>query len=311
MKNFTRIASAVCLLGQIGCDGSSSGSQTASPQTDGAQFQNSGFDSAIDVEERNGYRYVRSTGVPDHETGEFPNQYDPVAISEQDLEFRMTLSPQQNTESVVSTGYEFGVAVNGVVFDPNGPFYIHEDELRAIVNPFDGIDSGWQYEGLSDSVELGHDQNDAHVQPPGLYHYHGVPRLLIERLQSEQARAMVLVGYAADGFPIYNDQGYSDPQDLESAIVTLYSSYSLRQGERPANPAELPTGPSGTFDGTFVQDYEYIERLGDLDECNGRFGVTAEFPEGKYHYVITTNWPYLPRCFKGSPDESFVIAGPG
>ena len=26
--------------------------------------------------------------------------------------------------------------------------------------------------------------------------------------------------------------------------------------------------------GAFTQDYEYVEGLGDLDQCNGRFGVT-------------------------------------
>ena len=52
--------------------------------------------------------------------------------------------------------------------------------------------------------------------------------------------------------------------------------------------------------GTFSQDYEYVAGLGDLDECNGRTGVTPEFPAGIYHYFATDTYPYLQRCVKGT-----------
>ena len=51
--------------------------------------------------------------------------------------------------------------------------------------------------------------------------------------------------------------------------------------------------------GAFTQDYEYVEGLGDLDECNGRIGVTPEFPEGIYYYVVTDDFPFFTRCLKG------------
>jgi hypothetical protein len=51
--------------------------------------------------------------------------------------------------------------------------------------------------------------------------------------------------------------------------------------------------------GTFVSDWNYVAGSGDLDDCNGRFGVTPEFPTGIYHYYATDTYPYLPRCFKG------------
>ena len=53
--------------------------------------------------------------------------------------------------------------------------------------------------------------------------------------------------------------------------------------------------------GAFSQDYEYVAGLGDLDQCNGRTGVTPEFPEGIYHYVITATYPFVGRCVKGTP----------
>ena len=49
--------------------------------------------------------------------------------------------------------------------------------------------------------------------------------------------------------------------------------------------------------------------LGDLDRCNGRRGVTPEFPDGTYYYVLTATLPYIPRCFAGTPDSSFRHSG--
>ena len=49
--------------------------------------------------------------------------------------------------------------------------------------------------------------------------------------------------------------------------------------------------------GTFVNDYTYVDRSGSLDENNGRFCVTPEFPQGTYAYFITvsaTNVPEFP-----------------
>lgn len=61
-------------------------------------------------------------------------------------------------------------------------------------------------------------------------------------------------------------------------------------------------------DGFYVEDYEFLDSSWPLDECNGRFGKTPEYPEGTYYYVMTDNWPYIPRCFYGTVlDNSFRI----
>ncbi|HBL47569.1 MAG TPA: hypothetical protein DDZ90_29705, partial [Planctomycetaceae bacterium] len=65
------------------------------------------------------------------------------------------------------------------------------------------------------------------------------------------------------------------------------------------------------YDGTFVADYEFVKDSGDLDECNGRLGVTPEYPDGIYHYYLTEAFPYIPRYFRGTPDPSFQKRGPG
>src|SRR5688500_12531284 len=82
----------------------------------------------------------------------------------------------------------------------------------------------------------------------------------------------------------------------------MQKSYRLKRGKRK-------TGARTSYDGTFVEDYEYVAGHGDLDECNGRFGVTPEYPDGTYHYFVTENFPFIPRYFRGLPDESFKRRG--
>jgi hypothetical protein len=60
-----------------------------------------------------------------------------------------------------------------------------------------------------------------------------------------------------------------------------------------------------------VQDYEYVAGLGELDACNGRDGVTPEYPRGTYYYVVTAAYPFIPRCWVGTPDQSFSRGRPG
>jgi hypothetical protein len=52
-----------------------------------------------------------------------------------------------------------------------------------------------------------------------------------------------------------------------------------------------------------------VKGLGDLDETNGRTGVTPEYPNGTYYYVLTDNWPFIPRMFRGTADASFARPG--
>ena len=127
------------------------------------------------------------------------------------------------------------------------------------------------------------------------------PTGLIDRFGD--GKKMILIGYAADGFPIYQHYGYAEA-DIRSDIKKLKSSYRLKEGKRPS-------GPGGKYDGTFVQDYEYVSGAGDLDQCNGHTGVTPEYLSGTYYYVITSEFPFIPRCYRGTPDDSFRRRGPG
>jgi hypothetical protein len=236
-------------------------------------------------------RVIRANGLPDHATGQFPNRRNPNTIAAQNYVFRVPLHPKQAAQPVKFVLQPFGIAINGVVFDPGANEWWNGDRT-----------SGWQYEPMTGHLDLGVDQSNAHVQPNGAYHYHGLPLGLLANIKNA-AGHMVLLGWAADGFPIYAPWGYSNPNDTNSPIKQLKSSYRLKPGARPG-------GPGGNYDGTFVADFEYAAGAGDLDECNGRTGVTPEFPQGTYYYFLTREFPFIPRMYRGTPDASFQWRGP-
>ena len=237
-----------------------------------------------------GARVFEANGWPDHVPGKFPNRGNPNTISAQSYQFHIPLNPQPAARPQSAQGAWFGVALNGVPFEPGTAEF------------WNGLRQ-WNYEAKSGFINLGLDTNNAHVQPTGAYHYHGLPTGLMERLGGEGKR-MLLVGYAADGFPIYTSWGYTIANDLKSPLKKMRSSYRLKKGERPG-------GPGGAYDGKFTADYEYVKDSGDLDDCNGRFGVTAEYPAGIYHYYITEEFPWISRYWHGTPDPSFRKRGPG
>jgi len=237
------------------------------------------------------FRYVDANGWPDHVPGQFPNRRNPNTARPQKYHYRMPLQPVAAKELTPLGMYPFGVAVNGVPFDPGANEFWNRDRR-----------SGWQYEALSGHIDLGMDEHHAHVQPDGAYHYHGLPTGLLLRLRTDPP-TMTLLGYAADGFPIYGPQGPTDPNDLKSPLKRLTSSFRVKAGTRPS-------GPGGNYDGTFVQDWEFVAGHGDLDACNGRTGLTPEFPAGTYYYVLTSEFPFIPRAFRGTPDPSFFRHGP-
>ena len=245
---------------------------------------------------RDGYRYVDSNGIPDHSTGQFPNRGNPNAISPQDYHVRMPVNPTPSHGRSEARGYTFGVAVNGVMFDP-GTAELWNGDRR------------WAYEALTGMMasrgSMGVDENLAHVQPNGAYHYHGLPMGLLERLHYRNK--MTLVGYAADGYPIYGPYAYSNAEDPSSSIKELKSGYRLKDGFR----ASGKDGPGGAYDGSFSQDYEWVSGIGDLDAFSGRTGVTPEFPHGTFYYVLTSSWPFVPRMFRGVPDSTFRKGPPG
>ena len=253
-------------------------------------------------------RILSGNGIPNHEVGTFPNPHNPNTIREQNVNAAFTLFPDIVSESGASVGGPRSViayAINSVKFDPATAGRCDDSGRCSLA-----MGSGrWSIEALGhNTFNFGDDMNHAHVQPSGAYHYHGMPELLIDLLGQDQN--MTLVGWASDGFPVYARYAYTDANDATSAIKVITPSWKLKSvadSGRPTNITQLAGGPGqGNSNpnrpipmGAFTQDFEYVEGSGDLDQCNGRFGVTPEFPEGIYYYMVTDEFPFFSRCLKG------------
>ena len=152
----------------------------------------------------------------------------------------------------------------------------HQNSLDAnygfyFKNNVDGLGYGYSYLANPKAlrVTLGDNLDNIGNVPPTLSH-------------------SPILGYAFDGNPIYGPYGYSDSLDSTSSISRMMTSYSLRNSRVGG-----PTTTAYSL-GYFVEDYEYIHRSGDLDENNGRFCVTPEYPEGTYAYFVTINSANVP-----------------
>jgi hypothetical protein len=255
-------------------------------------------------------RSVTGNSIPDHLVGDFPNVGNPNEIDEFNVSYDivMRVAAEDPDKSSSNSAALVGISVGGILFDPNTAEVYNNDR-----------NSGWNYEALTIGSSsntslagaigyLGSDCNNAHVQPTGKYHYHGMPEELVSNLLAAAGNSlndpdMVMVGYAADGYPMYARYGYSDPTNASSVVVALEGSYELRSGNRSS-------GPGGSYDGTFIQDWEYVAGSGDLDECNGRYGVTPEYPNGIYHYFVTDDYPFIQRCVWDEPTSDALLGPP-
>ena len=270
----------------VGIERASTASMIGTNPFDDYRYENTATGTEVRIWIEDGIRRIEANGLPDHVTGTFPNRANPNTISAQAHSFEVAANPVVTGRSTPNGILDvFGIAINGVPFDPGAAGFWNDDRS-----------AGWQVEPLSDAINLGEDASNAHVQGDGTYHYHGVPEGMVSDVSNGEHSP--LVGFAPDGFPIYARTGYVDASNPSSGITLLRSSYQLKSGTRPS-------GPGGAYDGTYVADYGWVSGLGELDENNGRVGVTPEYPGGTYYYVLTDGFPFIPRSFAGVPDAGF------
>ncbi|MDC0230817.1 YHYH protein [Aureispira] len=233
--------------------------------------------------------YIRANGLGSYMMGPWLNPNVPAA---QNKTFKFTRFPQPETGTKTPTPKgKIGLALNGIPMFGYGDARSYAFIFNANVSNGDGVwnADAWVSEGAT------MDQNgNGHSEGTGTYHYHANPGVLYSEIDSIHAP---IIGFAFDGYPIYGPFGYSDPNDPQSNVVRLASSYQLRnitvRNTLPNGQAANPSGPNvttgGNFDlGTYIEDYEYVPSSGDLDEFNGRNCVTPEYPGGTYAYFLTT-----------------------
>ena len=160
-----------------------------------------------------------------------------------------------------------------------------------------------------------------------------------------------ILAWTADGYPVYGPYGYSNATNASSGIRRMISGYVLRNGQfgtenltnvgrihlpqwsvRLFNVSSNQTG--APFMGIhtnscYMEDNDYLGDLinsntgtnyqqgvdFDLDQYNGRYCVTPEFPQGTYAYFVSISsngtpvFPYnIGRGFYGSPTGGTVTA---
>ena len=268
--------------------------QAGAPRRSNATAPSAGkVQNSVSITIEGEFRVIKSNGWPDHAPGAFPRRGNPNTPTAQSYTFRVPAKPKMSETPENRGGLWWGVAVNGVPFEP-GTAETWNNDPR----------SGWRYEAGTGFLNLGLDEHNAHVQPNGSYHYHALPTGLVDGLGGD-GKKMLLLGWAADGFPVYSSWAHAEAKDAKSALRKMKSSYRLKQGARPVQEG----GPGGNYDGRFMQDFEYVKDSGDLDECNGRSGATPEFPDGTYYYCISAEFPFVPRMWRGTPDQSFSKGG--
>lgn len=223
--------------------------------------------------------YVSCTCIPGYDIG--PWAGNPNQPANQNFCFKLTLEPKPNMgkKTVTPLGH-IGVWRNGVsVFNAK--------DARSYQNRGIWNQNAIVVEGASFDECLGH------PAPNGEYHHHLNPVCLYD--QTNTSDHSPIIGYAFDGYPIYGAYGYKN-SDGSGGIGRMRSGYRLRSiTDRTTRPDGSPLqaseyGPAIVAQyplGYYIEDYEFLAGLGDLDEHNGRYCVTPEYPQGTYAYFVT------------------------
>ncbi len=274
--------------------------------------------------------YASTHGIPTYVTGPFLDG-NPSLATDQNAIFKFPLNPVQNTGTPTATnGGNIGVFINGVaLFDYRDGVAWNATTNALCGGPGNppcpggmGAVNDWNRDAIP-AERPGFDCSKAHPAM-GNYHHHQNPSAfnldlvtlsnICDLYPADGLYAIdstvhsPLIGFAYDGFPIYGAYGYKNA-DGTGGITRIKSSYSLRNiTTRTTSPtgAAVSSGPivSTTYPlGYFREDYQYnttsTATPDYLDEHNGRFCVTPEYPNGIYCYFATVDaswnsaYPYV------------------
>ena len=224
--------------------------------------------------------YVNASGVPTYTIGPWPQN--PNTVTNQNKLFRFPRNPVVNAGTKTATPLgAIGVWVNGV----------------AIYNALDAHSYNNQNIWHQNAVVVeagGFDACLGHPPPSGQYHHHQHPICLDT---ADPGVHSPLLGFAFDGFPVYGPYGYANA-DGSGGVARIRSSYRLRNITTRTTlpdgtvlaPAQYGPAVSATYPlGYYVEDFEFVGGLGDLDAYNGRMAVTPEYPAGTYAYYTTVD----------------------
>jgi hypothetical protein len=238
--------------------------------------------------------YVKTSGVPDYYN--FTNNNGNVnAASDLKAVFKITRTPQQNTGTPFSTlgGGQYGLYKDGTLL-------FNGEDARSYKNQNIWHSLAYYFEYMD------FDNTWGHSTPTKQYHHH-----VLDLAMQDTTKSMVhspIIGFAFDGYPVYGPFAHKNPMDASSKIVRVTTSYQKRNiTDRTSLPdgtllSSTQYGPAlgGSYPlGCYREDYTYVAGSGMLDEHNGMFTKTPEYPNGTYAYFCTldsTLRPQYPYC---------------
>jgi len=336
----------------------------------GQGIQNSPTYAGIhEIYDSNDWVYIKTTGLGFHvmgpwylneaKTRNFPNFPSNTATT-----YRVPKIPSSYNGNVTTSAGAIGYFVDGVaLFDATDTFsYIASSGSDG--SPIGGGrgDGVWNRdayinEGVTFDAALAHQAmnfHHYHANAPAVRHllggsvdYNESTNIYTENFNGTHSP---ILGWVADGHPVYGPYAYDEPNNPDSSIRRMISGYQKRDGTngstnlnstgRRSLPRWVSTlegrstsissnryGPNVSNQyiiGHYLEDYAYKGHLGliqgkdyDLDEHNGRFCVTPEFPDGVWAYFTTVEddgipvFPYnVGRNYYGTPSGGRVNAIP-
>jgi len=276
------------------------------------------------VQYSNDWVYINTNGIPSYATGPFLDGNPSLATSQNAI-FKISLNPVQNTATLTNTtGGNIGIFINGVaLFDYRDGVSWSNASGTIKGGPSGGMgDNVWNRDAII-AERIGFDCAKGHPAM-GNYHHHQNPsafkldRNVISTICNlydadglyviDSIKHSPLIGFTYDGFPIYGAYAYKNI-DGTGGIVRMKSSFVLRNittRSTYANGSSVTAGPAvdATYPlGYFREDYKYNATSWAtpdyLDEHNGRFCKTPEYPNGIYCYFATVDaqwnsaYPYV------------------
>ncbi len=314
-----------------------------------------------EVESSSNWIYVTTTGLGIHNMGPwylnaaqttiFPNW----PVNQKTL-YRVPRTNSVPTTKSITGGGSIGCFIDGVaMFNSWDAYYWNGKEDT------NGTGTGYWNRDAYVNEGVTFDAAYAHQQNTGVYHYHADPIALrylagdhvdynaATKTYSEDTNTPTkhspILGWVADGFPVYGPYGYSVATNPASGIRRMVSGYVIRNGQYGTdnltntgrvtipqwavrlytNVSANQSGPSVSTNyplGRYMEDNDYLGDHGytqgvdfDLDEYNERYCVTPEFPQGTHAYFVAIDsngvpiFPYnIGRGYYGDPTGGAVTS---
>jgi len=327
---------------------------TLATWSNGSQTQSSPAYAGIqEIYSSTNWVYVRSTGLASYTMGPWSAGFPNLPENQKTL-FRIPRTTSVPAGKTENGGGAIGVFVDGVAMFNSWDAFTWNGSSDA-----SGYTGYWNRDAYVNEGAT-FDPAYAHQQNTGTYHYHASPIALRYQLGdhvdfnattktwSESTNAVTrhspILGWVADGYPVYGPYGYSNATNANSGIRRMISGYVIRNGSygtsnltlygrttipawevrltnvssNQAGPAVSSSYPLGRYmeDNDYLGDHGYVQGVDfDLDQYNGRYCVTPDYPNGTYAYFVaiasngTPVFPYnIGRGYYGSPTGGTVTS---